>query len=316
MNLTQNFSNFMVFELKDTGERERLFITEQEFSQENAKKILHDSQVALIIKEELRKIYIWKGYQSTVRKKFIASRVAQQLQQELMNSANFHRCKIRSIDQGEETLEFLNNFGLKSQKIPENAEVTQPQFVGLNPQKKYRNLSSISAQDTEFQIKKRNCISNPTYIKNKPLKSLKQTSSNPKKELLTKILQVEPQNGYKRNYILIGNNNLYGIVTKKSELFGKSIEEIGWDLYENLPKEIIELTGHKLRIHFDKKSNNIEAIEILEKKQLVKEEKKQLLESDYNRWTVKQLKAYCSKNNIKIPSSYRKAQIISLVKEF
>lgn len=308
MGLTQNFSNFMVFELKDTGERERLFITEQEFSQENGKKILHDSQVALIVKEELRKIYIWKGYQSTVRKKFIASRVAQKLQQELMNSANFHRCKIRSIDQGEEPLEFLNDFGLKSQKIPENVEVNQHQFVGLNPQKKYRNLSSISAQDTEFQIKKRNCISNPTYIKNKPLKSLKQTYTNPKKELLTKILQIEPQNGYKRNYILIGNNNLYGIVTKKSELFGKSIEEIGWDLYENLPKEIIELTGHKLRIHFDNKSNKVEAIEILEKKQP--------FETDYNRWTVKELKVYCSKNNIKIPSSYRKAQIINLVKEF
>ncbi len=308
MGLIQNFSNFMVFELKDTGERERLFITEQEFSQENGEKILHDSQVALIVKEELRKIYIWKGYQSTVRKKFIASRVAQQLQQELMNSANFHRCKIRSIDQGEEPLEFLNDFGLKSQKIPENVEVTQPQFVGLNPQKKYRNLSSISAQDTEFQIKKRNCISNPTYIKNKPLKSLKQTYTNPKKELLTKILQIEPQNGYKRKYILLGNNNLYGIVTKKSELFGKSIEEIGWDLYENLPKEIIELTGHKLRIHFDTKSNNVEAIEILEKKQP--------LETDYNRWTVKELKIYCSKNNIKIPSSHRKAQIIKLVKEF
>lgn len=308
MLLTQNFSNFMVFELKNTGERERLFITEQEFSQENGKKILHDSQVALIIKEELRKIYIWKGYQSTVRKKFIASRVAQQIQQELMNSANFHRCKIISIDQGEETLEFLNAFGLKSQKIPENVEVNQPQFVGLNPQKNYGNFSSISAQDTEFQIKKRNSIINSTYIKKKPLKSLKHTYINPKKELLTKILQIEPPIGYKRNHILIGNNNLYGIITKKSELFGKSIEEKEWELYENLPKEIIELTGHKLRIHFDKESNNVEAIEILEKKQP--------LETDYNRWTVKELKAYCSKNNIKIPSSYRKAQIIKLVKEF
>ena len=306
----------MVFELKDTGEREKLFITEQEFSQENGKKILHDSQVILIIKEDLRKIYIWKGYQSTVRKKFIASLVAQELQQELMNSANFHRCKIRSIDQGEETLEFLNDFGLKSQKIPENVEINQPQFVGLNLQRNYSNSSSISTQDTAFQIKERNSISSSTYIKNKALKSLKQINFNPKNELLTKVLEIEPPNGYKRNHILIGNNNLYGIVTKKSELFGKSIEEKEWELYENLPKEIIELTGHKLRIHFDKESNNVEAIEILEKRQSVKVEKKKPLETDYNRWTVKQLKTYCSKYNIKIHSSYKKAQIIKLVKEF
>ena len=39
-------------------------------------------------------------------------------------------------------------------------------------------------------------------------------------------------------------------------------------------------------------------------------------EIDYNKWTVKQLKEYCAKNNIKVPSSYRKAQIIKLVKDF
>ena len=71
-------SNFMMFELKDSGEKERVYATEQELIQNNGRKFLHDSQVLLIIKEELRRIYIWKGFQSTVRKKFIASRVAQE----------------------------------------------------------------------------------------------------------------------------------------------------------------------------------------------------------------------------------------------
>ncbi|MHA1678084.1 MAG: HeH/LEM domain-containing protein, partial [Promethearchaeota archaeon] len=34
-----------------------------------------------------------------------------------------------------------------------------------------------------------------------------------------------------------------------------------------------------------------------------------------SKWTVKQLKAFCSKHGIKVPSSYRKADIIRLVKE-
>ena len=36
---------------------------------------------------------------------------------------------------------------------------------------------------------------------------------------------------------------------------------------------------------------------------------------DYNNWTVKQLSVYCQENNIKVPTSYRKAQIISLIKK-
>ena len=40
------------------------------------------------------------------------------------------------------------------------------------------------------------------------------------------------------------------------------------------------------------------------------------LSNDYNKWTVKQLKAYCVEKNIKVPSTYRKVQIINLIKDF
>lgn len=301
--MLDDFSNFMVFELKDSGERERLYITEQDFSRDNGHKILHDSQVVIIVKEELRRIYIWKGYQSTVRKKFIASRVAQDLQQQLINLANFHRCKIVSIDQGEEPLEFLNAFGFKSQEIPKKTEVSQPQF------------STLNTRITEKVISTAKSYGNPKYY-NKSVKNLKNIPPKSKKEILNKIIQIEPPNGYKRNHILIGNNALYGIVIKKAEIFGKPIEESEWEPFKKLQKEIVELSGHKLRIHFNKDSNIIEAIEVLERISQEKKEEKSELLTDYNKWTVKQLKAYCAKNNIKVPSSYRKAQIIKLVKEF
>jgi len=303
MIMLDDFSNFMVFELKDSGERERLYITEQEFSRDNGHKIFHDSQVVIIVKEQLRRIYIWKGYQSTVRKKFIASRVAQDLQQQLINLANFHRCKIVSIDQGEEPLEFLNAFGFKSQEIPKKTEVSQPQF------------STLNTRITEKVVSTTKSYGNPKYY-NKSVKNLKNIPHKSKKEILNKIIQIEPPNGYKRNHILIGNNALYGIVTKKAEIFGKSIEESEWAPFEKLQKEIVELSGHKLRIHFNKDSNIIEAIEVLERTSQEKKEEKSELQVDYNKWTVKQLKTYCAKNNIKVPSSYRKAQIINLVAEF
>lgn len=301
--MVADFSNFMVFELKDSGERKRLYITEQEFSKENGRRILHDSQVVIIVKEESRRIYIWKGHQSTVRKKFIASRVAQDLQQELTNLANFHRCKIVSIDQGEEPLEFLNIFRFKSHEILKKIEVSQHQLSTLNTHITEKKISTIKPY-------------NNSNINKKSVKTLRHLPNKSKKEILNKILQINPPNGYKRNHILIGNNTLYGIVTKKAEIFGKSIEESGWELFNKLPTEIIELNSHKLRIHFDKDSNSIDAIEVLERESPVKKEEKLEQIIDCNKWTVKQLKAFCAKNNIKVPSSYRKAQIINLVEEY
>ncbi|MBY8981768.1 MAG: hypothetical protein KGD57_02390, partial [Candidatus Lokiarchaeota archaeon] len=78
--MVNSYSNFMIYELKNNGERARLNITEEEFIQNDGKAILHSSQVLIIIKEEIRRIYIWKGFESSVRKKFIASRVAGELQ--------------------------------------------------------------------------------------------------------------------------------------------------------------------------------------------------------------------------------------------
>ena len=120
MEMLEDYTNFMVFELLDSGERQRLNLEEQEFRENNGDILLHDSQVVIIIKEEIRRIYIWKGYQSSVRKKFIASRIAQDLQQELTNIAKLHRCKIVSVDQGEEPQEFLNAFGFKKHEISED----------------------------------------------------------------------------------------------------------------------------------------------------------------------------------------------------
>jgi len=40
------------------------------------------------------------------------------------------------------------------------------------------------------------------------------------------------------------------------------------------------------------------------------------ISEDYNKWTVKQLREFCNKNNIKLPSKARKADIIKMITEF
>jgi len=107
----------MVFELMDSGERVRVDVPEDDLQ-----SYLHAEQVFVIVKEPLRRIFLWKGAKSPVRKRFISSRVASELQEELVKQAAFHRCKIVSVDQGDEPEEFLRAFQLESMKVEEKLE--------------------------------------------------------------------------------------------------------------------------------------------------------------------------------------------------
>lgn len=119
MTETEAYDFFMVYELDDSGEKMRLAATEEEFVVDNGRNFLHPEQVLIIVKESIRRIYIWKGAKSPVRKRFISSRVGGALQEELVKNAAFHRCKIVSVDQGDEVREFLNAFRLESMPVEE-----------------------------------------------------------------------------------------------------------------------------------------------------------------------------------------------------
>ena len=108
----KEYKEFIVYDLENTGNRTKLNITPEELQNHlNPKKVL------IIISNRLKRIYIWKGAKSHVRKKFISSRIAQDLQSELIQDPRYNRCKIISIDQGRELQEFLNAFRLESMEV-------------------------------------------------------------------------------------------------------------------------------------------------------------------------------------------------------
>ncbi|MHA1106902.1 MAG: hypothetical protein ACTSPN_14485 [Promethearchaeota archaeon] len=307
------YDRFMVFELLDTGERQRLNITEDEFRKSKGAGILHPKQVAIIVKEDYRRIFIWKGTEPHVRKKFIASRVAQELQTELVQIGHLHRCKVVTVEQGDETKEFLRVFGFDLEELANISGFTGEVIT---------NVPKITKQPpTTSPISKAKMQSPKKSLPQDKVPRAIQKDTESAKDKLDDILNIELPKNYKRKNILTGNNILYGLITKKVEIFGQHIEETAWEPVKNLPNGVFELDGHKLRIHYNE-GHGIEAIEILEPiVEMVKEKQKVKTitmedgEIDYNKWTVKELKVYCAKKNIKVPSSYRKAQIIQLVKD-
>ncbi|KKM04305.1 hypothetical protein LCGC14_1765580 [marine sediment metagenome] len=307
------YTGFMIFEVRDNGEHFKLEINEDKFSHNNGDIVLHPLHVVIIVKEELRRIFIWKGVSSSVRKKFIASRVASEVQRELMNSSVFHRCKIVSVDQGDEPEEFLDAFGF--QKIPIKFEPEEPKIpfmteTGQIPTSLNQNIELKTVKVEKKPKKKRVSEEKkqPSYERLKKDQKLK--------GILNDVLKIDVPENFKRKNILIGNSKLYGMVTRKAEFFSEVVEEREWGNISNISKDIFELEGHKLRIHFNKGLGEIEAIEILEKIPSVKKPNTTDIVDDYKKWTVKQLRQFCHDKSIKIPASFRKAEIIRLIVDF
>ena len=79
---------------------------------DNISALFTNEGVYLFVRYDLRRIYIWKGPKSPVRKRFISSRVGSKIQ-EASSKIGMH-LKIVSVDAGDEPVEFLRNFKIES----------------------------------------------------------------------------------------------------------------------------------------------------------------------------------------------------------
>jgi len=347
------YENFMIFELDDSGDRVRLNVSEAEFRENNGSNVLHSEQVIVIVKEDLRRIYIWKGATSPVRKRFISSRVASGLQEELVKEAAFHRCKIVSVDQGDEVDDFLKAFHFESMQVEEkladmryirNVERERMLDQGIIPDESIKFVKVEKKPDQATTVRKTapKAKASPARVSSGP----KQPYSPPARasrayqpsfsqsealenKIKEKILKTDVPENYKRQNLITGYS-LYGAVTKKVNVLGKNIEEIGWEKVSNLPKDTIEMDAQKLRVYFDSEKGIVEAIEILqleEGKSAAKKggsskssktatkQKKSEEDINFKSLTVKELKSYCETHNIEIASNARKADIIKIIKQ-
>ena len=323
--MAETYENFMIFGLESTGEKVKLDVSEAEFRANNGQNILNPYQVLVIVKEGLRRIFIWKGVNSHVRKKFIASRIAAELQNDLVINGHFHRCKIISVDQGDEPLEFMRAFSLKATNVPEALERDSVEFKQLHASS---HKGSGETKDKKVHAWKGTPPTRADRVKSQVIagkidknitEKPKQAIKPPKldnKKLIDKIVKNKVPTNFKRQNLILGDFQIYGAAVKKAKIFGKEIKETEWEPVKSIPEGPIELADRTIRLYVDINSGSIEGIEILQKidtpkiEEIIKETKEEM---DYNSWTVKKLKLYCKERNITVPMSYRKAQIINLI---
>ncbi|TET03523.1 MAG: hypothetical protein E3J90_01725, partial [Promethearchaeota archaeon] len=225
--MTDIYEEFIVYDLQNTGDRTKLNIKPEEL-----KNHLNPEQVLIIIREDLRRIFIWKGVKSPVRKRFISSRVAQELQRDLIQDARYHRCKIVSIDQGDELQEFLSAFRLESMEVTER--LPDMRYVRNIERDRLLELERIARESKEKKRKPDEDYYSPALEDTTdnivmssigiglPLKKEKDRSAQPskinatirlaeeeKEKIKEKILKIRvPENMERQNLIL--GHTLYG----------------------------------------------------------------------------------------------------------
>ncbi len=135
---------FFAYELEDNGDVKELFFPEKHLAQ-----FLNPEKVLFLIREDIRRLFIWKGAKSPVKKRFISTGVARDIQKELIKDERYHRCKIISVDQGDEIQEFLDVFNLESMKVEER--LADINYI-FNSEKKKDKKEKRYPEDREYRI--------------------------------------------------------------------------------------------------------------------------------------------------------------------
>jgi hypothetical protein len=268
------------------------------------------------------------------------------------------------VDAGDEPTEFLSAFGLESMVVTERlpdmryvrnierermgATITDVTPTATKAQIEGEYFSP-ALQDTSDEVVMSSFIQKaptgrPRFRKSsmvKPSTMRKAIGLSEEQQLKIKerILETNIPDDYMRTNLILGHT-LFAAVSKTAKVFGKDVEEAAWEPVKKVPKDMLELENHVLRVYFDEKKGIVEALEVLEKEEKPRAkpqkpspsglspipskspsmekssmEGMRLEKIDFSSMTVKDLKAYAEENKIELPAGVRKAEIIDILEK-
>ena len=98
MVLDEEYKDFRCYKITDQSEP-----AEMDVDLDKITELFNSEGVYLFVRYDLRRVFIWKGPRSPVRKRFISSRIASKVQEE-SSKVGMH-LKIVSVDAGDELID-------------------------------------------------------------------------------------------------------------------------------------------------------------------------------------------------------------------
>jgi hypothetical protein len=195
---------------------------------ELTKEGLDSTKVVCVVDDETKSIYLWKGTQAGIRKKFIGARVATNLRTEY----GFH-FKVRPLDEGEEPPTFFTALdgSTAATRVLKPGEPAPP----IQPPKAKDKAEAAEATTTvtkETAPKAAPKPKTPPKPKTSPPPKAPTTTTRPAatavapppsgaiEEMINELETSDPPDGYQRE-LLIVFNELYTVAEHKTSVFGQ-----------------------------------------------------------------------------------------------
>jgi hypothetical protein len=214
-------------------------------------------RVVCIVDDETKSIYLWKGSQANIRKKFIGARVATNLRTEY----GFH-FKVRPLDEGEEPPTFFTalNGTTAATRVLKPGESAPPPAP---PKAKTVDKKEAAAESTpppKPPAKKTTSAPPPKTTAPPPTPPKTTTTTAPKtapppkmaasseiSEMIKELETVEPPDGYQRE-LLVVYNQLYTVAEHKTAVFGQEKVERKFEPVKDPPEGTFMAEGFIPRV--------------------------------------------------------------------
>jgi hypothetical protein len=251
------------------------------------KDSLKTDECYVLVADDKRKVYLWKGIKSTVRSKFIGAKRSQ----EIRGQVGMHFSVI-PLDEGEEDPEFLTLIGGKTEggiaREIKDEPVTAPSVHPLRDKDTFGPPKPAEGMNIAGSKARLAQNTGPLYRGDGSTAALIQEEVQVDfQDIMKKLEEIEMPAGFERELIIIGNQ-AYSVVEKVQQFLGdkqvsKEISKVGAIpegifFAENYNPRILSENGKILAIEFLKRTGQeSEPVAGKTKRELLKEQIKEQL---------------------------------------
>jgi hypothetical protein len=235
------------YEVSEDGTLNEVKINEEDLS---------STKVVCVVDDETKSIYLWKGSQAGIRKKFIGARVATNLRSEY----GFH-FKVRPLDEGEEPPTFFTALDGSTAA----AKVITPGQEEKPPTPKPSTASKPTPPPTPPKTTQKTEPAKPkapappptkpkpaqpsTKLKSEPARPAVEAKGTSEKiqNMIEQLQEEEPPEGYQRE-LLIVYNELFSVAEHKLSVFGQEKVERRFEKVKDPPEGTFMAEGFIPRV--------------------------------------------------------------------
>jgi len=256
------------------------------------KDVLKTEECYILVADDVRKVFLWKGLTSSVRSKFIGAKRSQ----EIRGQVGMHFAVV-PLDETDETEEFLELIGGKTEggiakeiKSDAPATVNAPSVHPLREKDPFGIPKPAEGMNIGGSKNRASQNTGPLYKGQDSFSTMMQEESHVNYEqIMQKLEEIKIPDGFEREIIIIGDN-AYSVVEKVQTFLGKKevTKEIsrvgtipeGVFFAEDYSPRILSENGKILAIEFLKRIGGPTdaKMEFKSKKEILKDQIKTQLE--------------------------------------